>query len=100
MSTQQNQWRSVSYGNGLFMVVAQNWDNNTIMRSTDNRQSSTSFPSPEQNQWRSITYGNGVFIALASSGDNRIMCSLDNGLTRQYVMSPEQNFLDFCSIWE
>lgn len=40
MSTQQNQWRSVSYGNGLFMVVAQNWDNNTfvaVYASGDNR---------------------------------------------------------------
>jgi hypothetical protein len=79
-------WRSVTYGNGLFVAVAGIPTSlgaiagERVMTSPDginwtNRISAT------DNDWTSVTYGNGVFVAVAKSGTgNRVMTSPD-GIT-------------------
>jgi hypothetical protein len=77
-SAADNGWRSVTYGNGLFVAVSSS-GTNKVMTSPDgvtwtSRSSGTNF-------WTSVTYGNGLFVAVALSGSgNRVMTSPD-GIT-------------------
>lgn len=56
----ERHWRSVTYGNGKFVAVAE--------YSTDGAYSTDGITwtrtTMEYNQWRSVTYGNGKFIAV------------------------------------
>jgi len=71
------QWRSVTYGNGLFVAVAANGTGNRVMTSPDGINW-TSSNSASDNLWTSVTYGNGLFVAVAQSGTgNRVMTSPD-----------------------
>jgi hypothetical protein len=78
-SAADNQWFSVTYGNGLFVGVAQT-GTNRVMTSPDGI-TWTSRTSAADNQWQSVTYGNGLFVAVANTGTgNRVMTSPD-GIT-------------------
>lgn len=81
-ATEVNTWRSVAYGNGVFVAVSQD-GTNRVMRSVDG--GSTWTPSttgvPGLHQWSAVTYGNGVFVAVASSGATRVIRSADGGAT-------------------
>ena len=75
-----NSWRSVTYGNGLFVAVATSGTGNRVMTSPDGINW-TLRSSAADNNWRSITYGNGLFVAVAYTGTgNRVMTSPD-GIT-------------------
>ena len=75
-----NGWRSITYGNGLFVAVAENGNGNRVMTSPDGI-TWTSRTSAADNYWNSVTYGNGLFVAVASTGTgNRVMTSPD-GIT-------------------
>jgi hypothetical protein len=79
-SAADNQWFSVTYGNGLFVAVAQSGTGNRVMTSPDGI-TWTARTSAADNQWYSVTYGNGLFVAVAVSGTgNRVMTSPD-GIT-------------------
>ena len=68
-------WSSVTYGNGLFVAVANSGTGNRVMTSPDGI-TWTSRTSAANNDWMSVTYGNGLFVAVASSGaGNRVMTS-------------------------
>ena len=70
-------WRSVTYGNDLFVAVALNGTGNRVMTSPDGTNW-TSRTSAADNQWLSVTYGNGLFVAVANTGaGNRVMTSPD-----------------------
>ena len=71
-------WRSVTYGNGLFVAVA-SVGTNKVMTSPDGINW-TARAAAEANPWRSVTYGNGLFVAVASTGTNQVMTSSD-GIT-------------------
>jgi hypothetical protein len=73
-----NQWRSVTYGAGLFVAVSAN-GTNRVMTSPDGI-TWTARVAAEANQWQSVTYGNGVFVAVSDNGTNRVMTSSD-GIT-------------------
>jgi hypothetical protein len=76
-SAVDNQWLSVTYGNGLFVAVASSGLGNRVMTSPDGI-TWTSRTSAVDNNWQSVTYGNGLFVAVASSGiGNRVMTSPD-----------------------
>jgi hypothetical protein len=77
-SAADNSWRSVAYGNGVFVAVSMD-GTNRVMRSTDGVTWATQ-SAAEANQWRSVTYGNGLFVAVADSGTHRVMTSPD-GIT-------------------
>jgi hypothetical protein len=66
-----NSWRSVTYGNGLFVAVASN-GTNRVMTSPDGiNWTAQTVPLRE---WYSVTYGNGLYVA---TGDERVMTSQD-----------------------
>ena len=79
-SATDNGWNSVTYGNGLFVAVAETGTRNRVMTSPDGI-TWTSRTSAADNSWNNVTYGNGLFVAVAYSGTgNRVMTSPD-GIT-------------------
>jgi hypothetical protein len=79
-SAVDNAWSSVTYGNGLFVAVANSGTGNRVMTSPDGI-TWTSRTSAVDNGWVSITYGNGLFVAVSWTGTgNRVMTSPD-GIT-------------------
>jgi len=76
-AAENNNWTSVTYGNGLFVAVAMG-GTNRVMTSPDGINW-TPRAAAEVNNWTSVTYGNGLFVAVAysGSGTNRVMTSPD-----------------------
>jgi hypothetical protein len=78
-SAADNMWRSVTFGNGLFVAVAQSGSGNRVMTSPDG-MAWTSQTSAADNSWNSVTFGNDLFVAVAvygsGSGDS-VMTSSD-----------------------
>ena len=72
-STLDYNWKSITYGNNLFVAVA---DSGRVITSPDGT-TWTSRTSAVNNNWLSVTYGNGLFVVLASSSNNRVMTSPD-----------------------
>ena len=74
-SAANNNWYSVTYGNGLFVAVASTGTGNRVMTSPDGINW-TIRTSVADNCWYSVTYGNGLFVAVAYTGTgNRVMTS-------------------------
>jgi hypothetical protein len=74
-SAADNNWYSVTYGNGLFVAVSGSGTGNRVMTSPDGI-TWTSRTSAADNNWYSVTYGNGLFVAVSTSGTgNRVMTS-------------------------
>ena len=86
-------WSSVTYGNGLFVAVANGDGGSTqVMTSPDGvTWTLQSTPASQANHnWRSVVYGNGKFVAVASGGTgslNRAMYST-NGTTWVAATTP------------
>lgn len=57
-SAADNQWRSVTYGNGLFVAVSDTGAGNRVMTSPDGA-TWTMRSSAADNAWWSVTYGDG-----------------------------------------
>jgi hypothetical protein len=75
--TPTNTFTSVTFGNGLFVAVAENGTLNRIMTSP-NGIVWTSRTTPVDISYKGITFGNGLFVAVAWSGTgNRVMTSPD-----------------------
>ena len=74
-----NDWRSVAYGNGLWVAVSflddDNPDNNQVMTSPDGITWTGRTPAVVDNQWASVAYGDGLWVAVSIGGDNRVMTS-------------------------
>ena len=85
-----NDWRSVDYGNGVWVAVASS-GTNRVMRSINDGVSWNAFAAAEANNWGSVDYGNGVWVAVASSGTNRVMRSINDGVTWSAIAATEQN---------
>ena len=78
-SAADNDWASITYGNGLFVAVSTSGTGNRVMTSPDGI-TWTSRTSAADNDWTSVTYGNGLFIAVSSTGTgNRVMTSGTTG---------------------
>ena len=74
-SAADNNWYSVTYGNGLFVAVAGSGAGDRVMTSPDGI-TWTSRSSAADISWESVTYGNGLFVAVAYTGTgNRVMTS-------------------------
>ena len=70
-SAADNHWRSIAYGNGLFVAVS----SDGVMTSPDGINW-TSQTSAANNAWSSVTYGDGLFVAVSSDGKgNGVMTS-------------------------
>ena len=74
-----NEWTSVTYGNSLFVAVAQTGSSNRVMTSPDGASwTSRTTPETSGQTWRSVTYGNGVYVAVTNTGSsNNVMTSPD-----------------------
>ena len=70
-AAEANTWYAVTYGNGLFVAVANN-GTNRVMTSPDG-VTWTARSAAQANLWSAVTYGNGLFVAVAYSGTNRVM---------------------------
>ena len=91
---EDNEWRSVAYGNGLFVAVATSGTNNRIMTSPDGINW-TSRTSAADNSWRSVAYGNGLFVAVSMSGtNNRVMTSPDGINWTSRTSAANNNWFD------
>ena len=85
-----NEWRSVSYGNGIWVAVSSNGTGNRVMTSPDGI-TWTIRSTPVDNAWWSVTYGNGLWVAVSANGTgNRSMTSLD-GITWTIRSTPVDN---------
>jgi hypothetical protein len=82
-------WRSVTYGNGIFVAVAQAREGSRIMTSPDGI-TWTARTAPVTNAWQSVTYGNGTFVAVSADGASRIISSPD-GITWTAHTAPVNN---------
>tara|TARA_R110000824_G_scaffold15044_6_gene63621 strand:+ start:3341 stop:6115 length:2775 start_codon:yes stop_codon:yes gene_type:complete len=87
-AAEANQWRGVTYGNGLFVAVSYD-GTNRVQTSTDGINW-TARSAAEANQWTGITYGNGLFVAVSNSGTNRVQTSPD-GITWTARSAAEAN---------
>lgn len=56
-----NPWRSVAYGNGVFVAIT---FNNTVAATSPDGLTWTARTLPSGAWWQSVTYGNGLFVAL------------------------------------
>jgi len=74
-----NNWKSVTYGNGLFVAIAQTGTGNRVMTSPDG-VNWTIRTSAADVSWQSVAYGDGVFVVVANVGGTRVMTSYD-GIT-------------------
>ena len=89
-SAADNNWRSVTYGNGLFVAVALSGSGDRVMTSPDGITWNIR-TSAADNSWHSVTYGGGLFVAAAFSGSgNRVMTSPD-GITWNIRTSAADN---------
>jgi hypothetical protein len=77
-SAADNNWLSVTYGNGLFVAVSSNGTNRVM--TSPNGITWTSRNATASNSWGGVAYGNGIFVAVGNSGTNRVMTSPD-GIT-------------------
>ena len=76
-SAADNDWRSITYGNGLFVAVSETGIDNRIMTSPDGI-TWTIRTTPVDNAWSAVTYGNGLFVAVSYTGTgDRVMTSSD-----------------------
>ena len=97
-AAEQNSWRSVAYGNGVWVAVSSG-GTNQVMRSTNDGVTWTAVAAAAQCYWHSVAYGNGVWVAVAPWGlnlndviSNRVMRSTNNGVTWTAVAAAEQNY--------
>jgi ribosomal protein L13E len=77
-SAADNNWTSVTYGNGLYVAVSNSGTNNRVMTSPDGITWTSRTSAANNNYWTSVTYGNGLYVAVSNTGtDNRVMTSPD-----------------------
>jgi hypothetical protein len=86
-------WSSVTYGNNLFVAVANGNGGSTQVMTSSNGITwtlrSTPFSQSNHN-WRSVVYGDGTYVAVASGGSgtlNKAMYSTD-GITWTAAVTP------------
>ena len=85
----ENPWRSVAYGNGLFVAVTNNDNNGDQVMTSPDGINWTARKVPEIS-WIKVAYGNGLFVAVADTGTNRVMTSRD-GITWTVRKAAENN---------
>ncbi|MBX4195355.1 tail fiber domain-containing protein [Candidatus Parcubacteria bacterium] len=62
-----NAMEAVTYGNGLFVVVASSGVSGIRVMTSPDGINWTSRASASDNSWQSVTYGNGIFVAVSNT---------------------------------
>ena len=70
VSAADNYWRSVTYGNGLYVAVANDGSLNRVMTSPDGITWTGRLVPIGSEIWNSVTFGNGLFVAVSSLSYN------------------------------
>ena len=88
VSAVDNEWRSVSYGNGLWVAVSLSGSGNGVMTSPDGINWTIRTSPADVYRWRSVAYGNGLWVSVAPFG---IMTS-PNGINWTIRTNPASNY--------
>ncbi len=73
-------WRSVTYGNGLFVAVSFSGTSNRVMTSPDGIVW-TSRTSVSDVNWQSVVFGNNLFVAVAATTTTSNVMTSSDGIT-------------------
>lgn len=79
-SSVNNNWTSVTYGNNLFVAVANTGTGNRAMTSPDG-VTWTTRTTPFDTSWNDIVFGNGLFVAVGESIFGRGVMTSPDGTT-------------------
>lgn len=91
VSAADSSWKSVAWGNGTFVAVADFGAGSRVMTSPDGI-TWTSRSAAVANGWMSVAWGNGTFVAVSRTGTgNRVMTSPD-GITWTSQTSAANNY--------
>lgn len=90
----QIQLKAITYGNGLFVAVANSGAVNRLATSPDGINWTQRTPAAN-NDWQSVAYGNGKFVAISSNGTNRTMYSTDGINWTGIAVTPNSNSIIF-----
>ena len=71
-------WKSVCYGNGMFVAVADS--TNYFAYSTDGINWTESTISDTSRQWQSVCYGNGKFVTITGNSYNKYFAYSADGI--------------------
>ena len=74
-------WYGIVYGNGLFVAVAADGSNYSVMTSPDGITWTLCTTPIPGITWRSITYGNGYFVVIADGGSGVRSMNSPDGIT-------------------
>lgn len=86
--------KAITYGNGLFVAVA-NGGSNRVMTSPDGISWTLRSASNNSNNWQSVAFGNNTFVAIANTGTNRTMYSTDGINWTGIAVTPNSNSIAF-----
>jgi hypothetical protein len=91
-------WRSVCYGNSLFVAVAVNGTTEEQIMTSPDGVIWTAHTSPNAQQWSSICYGNGLFVAVAYNGTvaQQIMTSPNGVIWTAHTSPNAQQWQSVC----
>lgn len=78
-ATGDNNWRGITYAEGLFVAVATDGVGSRVMTSPDG-VNWTARTTPTQG-WRGVTHGNGTFVAVGSSSSTVRAMTSDDGIS-------------------
>jgi hypothetical protein len=79
-ATEANDWRSVAYGNGVFVSLSFNGTNRVQISYDGVSWIPVVSAVADAQTWRAITYGNGMFVAVSGTPGTGVMTST-NGTT-------------------
>jgi len=95
VSAVDNNWYGVTYGDGLFVAIANSGTGNRVMTSPDGINW-TSRTSATDNGWLGVTYGNGLFVAVVSTSTGNIVMTsgkkLENTISDNNIHQGDHTF--------
>jgi hypothetical protein len=90
-------WRSVAYGNGLFVAV--NPENSPRVMTSPDGETWTARTAAAQQGYQSVVYGNGLFVSVNNTGAVRVMISTNGSTwTTSGVSTPLTTYVDWRSV--
>lgn len=82
-------WKSVTYGNGIFVAVANSSTGNRVMTSHNGVEWIQRPAASNTHSWNCVTYGNGIFVAVSGSGAGQRVMTSPDGITWTMRNSPD-----------
>lgn len=86
-----NNWKSVAFGNGLFVAVSITGAGNRVMTSPDGITWTTR-ASAADNNWSDICWGNNLFVAVSSTGGVNSVMTSPNGVAWTLRTTPSSGW--------